>query len=102
MAKRTVNRTPRGKEVVRLTVRVVSAESNFSDNFRFMTGMLGDHAPDILSTQSNGTTHVIECQFNNAPSHRLGKDKIAGMLSRFLKAKRITRASLSTNEVTIG
>jgi hypothetical protein len=101
MPKGTVNRTPRGKEVVWLTIRVVSPESKFSENFGFMCGLLGDNAPTILSSESNGATHVIQCQFDNAPSHRVGKDKIAGMLARFVKAGRISRAVLSTNEVVI-
>ena len=98
---KTINRTPRGKEVVNLTIRVVSSENNFGENFVFMTGMLGDDAPDILSIHSNGDNHIIQVQFNNAPSHRIGKPKLAAMLSRFLKAKRLSRATLSTNEVVI-
>lgn len=95
------NRTPRGKETVYLTIRVTSHESSFGENFVFMTGMLGDDAPDILSIETDGDQHVIQVQFNNGPSHRMGKEKLGGMLSRFLKAKRITKATLSTNEVTI-
>jgi hypothetical protein len=96
-----INRTPRGKETVYLTIHVVSSENKFADNFVFMTGMLGDDAPDILTIKTEGNDHIIQVMFNNGPSHRVGKDKIAGMLSRFLKAKRISKATLSTNQVVI-
>jgi hypothetical protein len=96
-----INRTPRGKETVYLTIHVVSSENNFGENFVFMTGMLGDDAPDILSIESDNDLHIIQVQFNNGPSHRLGKEKLAGMLGRFLKAKRISKATLSTNQVVI-
>jgi len=91
----------RGPEVTYLTVRVWTQDESFGNNVDFIMGLLSDNAPEVDSVERHGEMHVVVCKFENGSAHRVGKVKLGSILDKFVKAKRIKKALLSTNEVSI-